>query len=703
MLTSSQRRVLDVRYEPNSTVKVVAGPGSGKTTTLLHKVHHLIETRQVYPDEILILSLTNKAVDNIVGKLLGVFHELSPQVPLEYLESTVDQIGCYTIHGLSNRVVTENEGSISIIEENGWRGLSQLLSRDFWTKKQLYGRRIRQLEKLLREYKKSGKQDDNHIEQLLNIMNTCKVLTNDDLILKAADHLLRPSQEIMESQEESTFTKNLLSHYKIVLIDEFQDLYPQLIPLLEVLAKNKQLFIFGDVHQSIYNFLGDNKKVVDKLDKVNDKLVTLHLNDNFRCTPEIMETARQVIRKNKLDTSLETISDLIVKKPCGITPIIHEVTTIEDHLRYIDTEISQAICSSAKFSDIAILTRSNSEITKIADHFKKVEIPFEKLTSQPEWMTDTRVQFIIDLMRAIFLTFDNKPVEEDGIISRRRHKWRSDFSVITTLSGTKGIGNLTIQELYKGSSNNGISVWEYLVNNDFSGVRIYEPVKEILRKYVAILKSFHEDEFVVKCEDPLDLLERITDTVTDLKYQPLVCLDRQEAQVVVENLNSLLLAMKNSLESKPSDTSLIEWFLNTYIEQATTAHHQKLFQPEEGPGKVILSTIHSAKGLEFPIVFISNLLQTEYQFPFEDNVLYVAMTRARNLLYLTNIKHEMLPRQSPKDPLIFNTHFWKYYNNDLKRFNSLEPNLQRYREICKHYKLSPIARRVFSTFRTILH
>ena len=78
-LTPSQRRVVEYPYKPNSTLKVTAGPGSGKTFTLLRKVHHLITTGQVKPEEILVLSLTNKAVDNIVDKLLTVFEQAQPE------------------------------------------------------------------------------------------------------------------------------------------------------------------------------------------------------------------------------------------------------------------------------------------------------------------------------------------------------------------------------------------------------------------------------------------------------------------------------------------------------------------------------------------------------------------------------------------------------------------------------------------------
>lgn len=289
-LTPSQCTVLEYPYFPANTVKVIAGPGSGKTFTLLQKVHHLIKEQQIRQDEILILSLTNKAVDNIKAKLLGIFEiQNSSGIPQNDLQAIVDQIDIFTIHGLANKLVVEHEGIINIIEENGWRGLLKLVSSDFWSRRKISTPTTKNLEMLLKAYKNNNNTEEQSSSTLLNIidiMESCKVLTNDDLILKASGYLALSGVV----NEQSEFLDKIKNKYKVVLIDEFQDLYPMLLPLIKDVSFGKQLIMFGDTNQSIYNFLGSNQEVMRQLDNLHnfDVSKTLHLYDNFRSTPEII-------------------------------------------------------------------------------------------------------------------------------------------------------------------------------------------------------------------------------------------------------------------------------------------------------------------------------------------------------------------------------------------------------------------------------
>ncbi|XDT20984.1 UvrD-like DNA helicase C-terminal domain profile [Nakaseomyces glabratus] len=699
-LTSSQKSVLEAKYEPNSTLKVVAGPGSGKTTTLLHKVHHLIDSQNIHPDEILILSLTNKAVDNIFGKLTSVFYELTDSDDAQHIEQVADKIGCYTIHGLANKIVTQREGTVSIIEENGWRGLSQLVSKDYWNKTRSPGKKTKRLEKLLSEYKKQNKSSDDTIDKLIQIMDSCKVLTNEDLIIRASKILTEPTFD----SAEFSFIRDLNQRYKVILIDEFQDLYPQLLPLLQTISKNKQLIIFGDVHQSIYEFLGANSTVVEALDHLHSNTITVHLNDNFRCSPEIMKAARKVINKEHVAVELETISDIIVKEPSKVDPIIESIDNVDAQLRYIETEISKLVCSSAKLSDIAILTRSNAEIDTIIDYFKNSAIPFEKLTSQPEWMSDVRIQYIIDFMRTILLTSDDNNSNNNNYRPNERNctpNWKSDFNTIVTLSGVKGIGYATIQQLYQSALSNEQPLWEYLKSLDAGDIPIAGHIKQQIQRYVGLLRELHRSSFVSSCNEPIELLEMLVNIISDIEYQPLINISKKDLDIVMKHLQDLLLALNEAKDSKPSDCSLLEWFLTHYIEQVTSAHHEKLLAGNKDDiGTIKLSTIHAAKGLEFPIVLISNLSQNQY--PIDTNALYVAMTRARNLLYLINVNHKEIKNIDRfSHSILEQRNFWKYYNRDLKRTNIITTKSY-YTELSKKYNLLPSKRMLHSAPKTFL-
>ncbi|CAI4799469.1 CNT_collapsed_G0049020.mRNA.1.CDS.1 [Saccharomyces cerevisiae] len=177
-LTPSQWKVINKSYEPASTIKVIAGPGSGKTLTLLYKVLHLITVENIKPEEILIFSLTNKAVDSIIENLLSIFENSHTN------KEIVHQIGCYTVHGLANRIVVENEGMINIIEEIGWRGLMKLLPPSKRTPHHF--RSYKELEKVVKDYKLNNAKNNNPvIEKLVELMDNCKVMTNDDLIIRA--------------------------------------------------------------------------------------------------------------------------------------------------------------------------------------------------------------------------------------------------------------------------------------------------------------------------------------------------------------------------------------------------------------------------------------------------------------------------------------------------------------------------------------
>ncbi|KOG98980.1 ATP-dependent 3'-5' DNA helicase [Saccharomyces eubayanus] len=670
-LTPSQWKVVNKPYEPASTVKVIAGPGSGKTLTLLHKVHHLVTVENIKPDEILIFSLTNKAVDNIIENLLSVFEDLHTN------KEIIRQIGCYTIHGLANRIVVENEGMINIIEEIGWRGLMKLLPPS--KRSPHHFRSYKELEKVIKDYKLNGsrtgnvkaKNDSIVIEQLVELMDNCKVMTNDDLIIRAKKYL-ELDQPIL-GDASSSFTQDLQNKYKVVLIDEFQDLYPSLAPLVATICKGKQLIMFGDTNQSIYEFLGNNKQIMWQLDNLHPKSSTtvLKLFDNFRSTPEIISLASRVInlppaKKQVLDNTDETPSELVRKLPSGVLPQSASFDDLTTETEFIIDKITQLICSSAKFSDIAILSRTNSHLTTLGNVLKKYGIPFEKLKSQPDWMDDLRIQFLLDIMKVCSLASDEKHSREFDTSA----KWQSDFSILVTMSAIKGVGDASIQALYKACGLKKLSIWKYLTVVPNFEWPLGLSIKKKIENYTANLYELIEDDQIHQLEDPLELLEKISNITHNLNLNPTYFQSVSDYQSSLEfktHLREMAQVMKVSQSNKPSGTSFIKWFLETYFDQTMVFHQAKQELKTNGPGTVKLSTIHSAKGLEFPIVFLTNGIMSN--FPMDTNSLYVGMTRARNLLYMSNMKHQNLISKTPlySRSIMFNESFWTYYNKDLNR------------------------------------
>lgn len=665
-LTPSQRKVVTFPYQPNSTVQIVAGPGSGKTLTLLHKVHHLIESGQVAPNEILILSLTNRAVDNVTTRLFDVFEALNERQTEEQLKETVNGIEIHTIHGLANRVVIEKEGIISVIEENGWRGLMKLVSDDFWKNQRPKIPNTKDFKKLFEKYKndKSGKNEV--VKKLVEVMRNCGVVTNDELIIRASEYLNESQVQDSAAVDMFQYTSALKYKIKVVIIDEFQDLYPSLLPLIQQIARGKQLLLFGDSNQSIYSFLGSNKVAMEGIEAIHtgEDLHVLHLHDNFRCTPEIMSTATQVIN-SKLRTVNNGGNETICKDQCGVEPIIENFTDVLDELEYVKDQICQLVCASAKLSDVAILTRTNNQMQLIADHLQLAGIKSRKLTAQPDWMNDTRIQFLIDLMKVISLTCREEHFVQDGIASR---SWKSDFSIIVTLSALRGVGNQSIQILYSECQRQNTSLWRYISTVPKSDWPSELTNKRQIVAYTEGLKRLIDSGELSSCNDPMQILHMVCTFAQDMSYQMFQPRTQHDANQFKDHLEDMYRVLKLCLSDKPNEMPLIDWFLQTHFEQSLAFHHQTPNSMPLDQDALSLSTIHSSKGLEFPIVFlIGGMISVNSFDQVEDNVLYVGMTRAKNLLYLINTKHPRLSNPVVKKNVLTNEAFWRYYNADLRR------------------------------------
>lgn len=694
-LTTSQQKIIEFPYKPASTLKVVAGPGSGKTVTLLHKVHYLVKTEQVRPDEILILSLTNKAVDSIIGRLLSIFQESNGEIGHTdcELREIVNQIHVNTIHGLANRIIIENEGIVNIIEDNGWRGLMKLLPQDLWKSQHSKLMSPRELQKMFSEYKLGNTRKNAVMERLMKIMEDCKVFTNEDLIYNAPNYLAHPTYRI-DSLGSQCFTRALIDGFKVVLIDEFQDLFPSVLPLIEKISYNKQLILFGDSNQSIYDFLGDNGTVIDRLDKLHtgDKFSVFHLYDNFRNTPEIISIASKVMRY-KVDQDNFKKKDLVLKGPCGVYPELQEIGDPIEELEALVEKISLLVCSGAALSDVAVLVRTNAHVQMVAEHLRFYGIPFRKLTAQPDWISDSRIQFLISLLRAVVLVRRGIFEESDSLAAKR-----SDFSVIITLSAIRGVGNQAIQSLFRCCNEKNVSLWNYITEiprNEWPSVITN---RKKIEDYITMISHLINENRLVEIEDPLQLLTRISEVASSLDFAPMMIKGERELHEFKTNLQEMFRVMKICSLNKPSGSSLADWFLETYLEQGAIQHHQVV--PSEEIGVVNLSTIHSSKGLEFPIVFLIGGLT---HFPMDQNLLYVGMTRARNLLYLSNIKNIDLSSNlisKENEPALLSTQFWRYYNQDLRRpfLYSTADSVKKYRMIQRKYGFNSIDKRTITTW-----
>ncbi|SCU94243.1 LAME_0F06700g1_1 [Lachancea meyersii CBS 8951] len=694
--TPSQKEVINSEYAAGTTIKVIAGPGSGKTLTLMLKVRELITSGTLKPDEVLILSLTNKAVDNAVHKLLDVFQE---NEPCEVQTSTADivtQINVSTIHGLANRVVVENEGLINIIEENGWRGLLKLIPPDilknFGRSKSGTALTPRMFERLFREYQVGGKNrvQDSTMERIISIMRGSKVVTNDELIVLAAKYL-DLARNSSKPESSASFTQDLLEKYKVVVVDEFQDLFPSLLPFLEIVARGKQLILFGDPHQSIYGFLGDNKILMQSLEESRSTRAqeTYYLFDNFRSTPEISQLSSALIKENDKSVGQAYYSKLPMSLQCQA---IKAADSIEE-LEIVVREVCRVVSHSARFSDIAILTRTNAQLNFVAEYLGSYGIPVEKLTAQPDWMSDKTVKFLSDLLKLCVLVS-----KEQGASGEANHLayYPSDFSVIVTLGASKGVSNQALQALFAEAKASKVSLWDVLAQGRLTSVSTAN--KNKIRNYVKHVVTLMEQLELDADPEPVSLIATLADTASKLGFVSEGIKSAEAIDASKCHISEWLKALKGCIQLKPENVPYTEWILETQFDQIQAANQFSDSSQDRGIGSVKLSTIHSSKGLEFPIVFL--LGSSDSTFPIEKNALYVGITRARNILYLSNVSNKLLPAQPLcGENIPWNAGMWKYYRKDLKRpcVTNFVTSSNNFNFLSKRYGLaSPV--RSISTF-----
>ncbi|CCH59076.1 hypothetical protein TBLA_0B02340 [Henningerozyma blattae CBS 6284] len=706
ILTPLQKKVVGYPYRPDSLLKVIAGPGSGKTEILLRRVHHLISEGHLKADEILILSLTNKAVDNVIDKLKKNVQELNDQVKYssEELDSLIDKLHIHTIHSIANKIVVEQDGIVNILEENGWRGLMKLISTGSSpTGTASYETNLKKFQQLFKNiYYSTDKVAPKKFEQISSIMKRYKVMTNDEMIIRAARYLetyqnkSKNLEDGCEPQEVDSTIVDIKSKIKVIFIDEYQDLYPSLLPLIKQITIGKQLALFGDPNQSIYQFLGDNvsflKSLENEYKKRKSDIKTLYMYDNFRNTPEIISQVVEIMGPNLVHYKAEReAQNITLKSSSNLKPIIMNFPNSNATCEFMIDQIIQAVTSSAQLSDIAILARTNSEIQFIANILDKYQIEYQKLTAQPTWLSDPRIQFLIDLWKVIYLVSKEK-YSDSEISNEEIQNIQSDFSIIVTLGALQGIRSTFINKLYAECKEFNCSIWNYITSETKSKRLTKITTHKTVKQFIDELSPYINNKEYLYEDNPIKLLKNVCDIAFNLPYTHLQFKDDVDRMSFKNHLEDLFRTMKACMMDRPEDVPLLEWFIETYFEYSIFLHNESnsgysnsRLTPSSACIK--LSTIHSSKGLEFPIVFIfENIFQS---FPIENSVLYVAMTRAKNILYMFNVNHPNI-KSNFKYPSVFplakKKEFWNYYNTTLGR-KLTTPNIEKYLLLMQKYQV----------------
>lgn len=578
-------------------VLVMAGAGSGKTKVLTTRIAYLIE-EGIPSYNILAITFTNKAaaemrdrVSNLIGDVssfIGTFHSLGVRIIREN----------HDILGLPNNfTIIDSDDTNTIIKK--------LLKEMNLDSKQYSPSYVRnRISFIKNQMLTNGELDrlfntpmDKVVVEIYhrynNKLKTSASVDFDDLLLLPVN-LFKERKDILEYYQDK---------YRYILIDEYQDTNPVQYKLSVMLSnKYKNIFVVGDMNQSIYAFRQADFRNISNFEKDFKGAKVIKLEHNYRSTNNILSAANEVIKHNTERKDLKLFSDNgdgVKIKYMRAYDEKHEIALVIDEIKHLLSE-------GYKNEDIAILYRTNAQSRAIEDVFLAKGIPY-KVFGSYYFYNRKEIKDLISYLRLIYNPHDE--------ISLRR--------VINTPK--RGIGESAIAAIEERAKQQNISMFDAL-----------ETRKELEFKEII--------EDLIKRSESLSLTELIDEVLerSGMKKE-LESSKALEDEIRLENLMEVK-SITASFEERTGSANLGD-FLEEVSLIADISNHT-----EDGD-VVTLMTLHSAKGLEFPVVFLvgmeeglfpHNMSLMENNLEEERRLCYVGITRAKERLYLTNAKRRML-------------------------------------------------------------
>ena len=581
---------------------VIAGAGSGKTKVLTYKVAYLME-QGIKPWNILAITFTNKAanemkerVEALVGTAtadiwLGTFHSICVRILRKFIDrlgfdnsfiifDTSDQKtlvkNCLKELNIDSKLFTEK----SIINEIS-NAKNEMLEPEQYCEKNSGDFRKDTIGKVYTLYQRKLK--ENNAIDFDDIINfTIKILEN--------------NSDILDYYTEK---------FKYILVDEYQDTNKSQFTLVSLLAsKYGNVTAVGDSDQSIYSFRGADITNILNFEKDFPGTKIIKLEQNYRCTGNILKAANAVIKNNgdKFEKRLWTENDE------GAVPTINcgddeyrEATYIVEQINHLKRE------EYMKNSDFAVLYRMNSQSRAIEDILRREGIPY-KIIGGLKFYERKEIKDAIAYLRLIANQSDNLAFER--IINEPK----------------RGVGKTSIEKIRAFSDENNISMYEVVKNADKYIPTIYNKTRE----FVDVIEELKTLELPVS-ELIKEMLKK-TGYTNSLKVENTI-----EANSRIENLEEFL-TVAIEFEKEAVDKSLNE-FLNSISLSSDTDNI------EESDDMVTLMTLHSAKGLEYPVIFLVGMeegifpgyqsMNEPKELEEERRLFYVGITRAKQYLFIT--------------------------------------------------------------------
>lgn len=598
---------------------VIAGAGSGKTRVLTFRIAYLMN-KGVDPFNILALTFTNKAaremkkrIAGIVGNSeaknlwMGTFHSIFAKM----LRFEADKLGYpsnFTIYDTqdSQRLIS------SIIKEMG-------LDKDVYKYKQIYSRISSYKNSLItvKAYFQNPELPESDAmskrprlgEIYKNYVDRCfkaGAMDFDDLLLKT-NELLNRFPDVLHKYQ---------NRFRYILVDEYQDTNHSQYLIVKALSdKFQNICVVGDDAQSIYAFRGANINNILNFQKDYDNVQTFRLEQNYRSTKNIVNAANSVIEKNK--TKLEKI--VWTANDEGQKIIVNRLITDGEEGRFVAGSIFEnKMKHQLNNSDFAILYRTNAQSRAMEDALRKKDIPY-RIYGGLSFYQRKEIKDVLAYLRLIV-----NPNDEEALKRIINYPAR-------------GIGQTTIDKLNIAANHYGRSVFEITENIDKIDLKINSGTRNKLTNFANMIKNF---QILNQSADAFTIAETVakkTGLLQELKKD-----GTPEGVAKIENIEELLNGVRDFVEGQ-KELADANGSLTEFLEDVALATDMDKDTGDQD--RVALMTIHLAKGLEFPYVYIVGMeedlfpsamsMNTRTELEEERRLFYVALTRAEKQAYLT--------------------------------------------------------------------
>lgn len=605
---------------------IMAGAGSGKTRVLTHRIAYLLAEKGVAARNILAITFTNKAAREMkdrVSRLVGAeseymwvstFHSMCVRI----LRRDIDRIG-YN----SNFTILDSSDQLSVIKQilknlnidpkkfdpRAMLGQisaakNELITPDVYNKQvgNFYERQVGQI-----------------YEAYQKMLVKNQSLDFDDLIMQTI-HLFKRVPEVLEYYQR---------RFQYIHVDEYQDTNHAQYALVKLLASRYQnLCVVGDSDQSIYRWRGADITNILTFEKDYPSSRTIFLEQNYRSTKCILKAANHVIANN----SGRKPKNLWTENPDGKHIHYFQGATEQEEALFVTEKIQQLTKEEGySLSDVAILYRTNAQSRAIEDTLVKSNIPYQ-MVGGTKFYERKEIKDMVAYLRLIANPDDDLSFERVVNVPKR------------------GIGKTSIERLREYATLHDISFNEAVKEIDFTGVP--KKAANALMEFTELIRTLSKQQEFLTATDMVEAVLKQTGYETMLKNERSI-----EAHSRLENLEEFMTVTKD-FEASSEDKTLIAFLTDLALIADIDQMDESDTVDED---KITLMTLHAAKGLEFPVVFLigmeenvfphSRSMLDEEEMEEERRLAYVGITRAEKELYLTNAKMRTLFGRTNMNPI----------------------------------------------------